>query len=116
MYVRAEGGPAGAAAAFHTLEGQLASLRGRKFFGTFHAGEYRACVQRRDDDDPQALGLETWTIPGGLFLRRRLEGGPENIATTIAAMAETALKDTSRPVIEIYKRENEVILLLPVTG
>jgi len=46
MYIVAEDGPAGARAAFNQLEGKLASLRGRKFYGTFQpvTGEYRACV------------------------------------------------------------------------
>jgi len=114
LFVRAEGGPAGSAAAFEDLEGRLPTLRGRKFLATCRGGEYRACVKTREEDDPEAMGLETGVIPGGLYARRRLEGGPENIAATFDAMAEEHPQDTSRPCIELYRRHDEVILFLPI--
>ena len=49
-------------------------LRGRKYYGAFdNDGEYRVCVQLREDDDPQALGLEVGTLPGGRYARERLD-------------------------------------------
>ncbi len=34
---------------------EAVGLRGRKYYGAFdNNGEYRVCVQLRDDDDPQA--------------------------------------------------------------
>jgi hypothetical protein len=48
-------------------EETVGSHRGRRFYGVFDPvqREYRACVERRADDDPEALGLELGTLPGG---------------------------------------------------
>ena len=55
-------------------------LRGRKYYGAFdNDGEYRVCVQLREDDDPQALGLEVGTLPGGRYARERLTGEPPEV-------------------------------------
>lgn len=67
-YVAAENGPAGAAEAFRLLESRLPSLKRRRFYGSVQAGEYRACVRTTPGDQPDAMGLLTWVIPGG---RRR---------------------------------------------
>ena len=42
------------------LEGVVGSPRGRKFYGVFDpvSPECRACVERRSDDDSEALGLQ----------------------------------------------------------
>ncbi|MHC4223319.1 MAG: hypothetical protein ACYSX0_09710 [Planctomycetota bacterium] len=116
MCVRAEGGPAGSAAAFEKLESRLSTLRGRKFFATCRGQDYRACVQLRDDDDPEALGLEVGVVPGGLYAKRRLEGGPEKIEATFDAIAAEHAQDVSRPCVEFYRRHDEVILFLPITS
>ena len=102
------------------LEARLGSTRQRKFFGAFEpgSGDYRACVGRRDDDDPAALGLETDVLPGGSYLRARLRGEPpavyERIGPTFVEMAKSAPGDSSRPSIEFYRRSDEIDLLLPV--
>ncbi len=114
LFVRAEGGPAGAPAAFEELECRLPTLRGRKFFATCRGDDYRACVKRDPDDVPEAMGLEVGVISGGLYARRRLEGGPERIGPTFEAMAGEFAQDTSRPCIEFYRRHDDVILFLPV--
>ena len=51
--------------AFERLEG-LVGLRGRKFYGAFYPREkeYRACVEVKEGDDPEALGLESRDAPG----------------------------------------------------
>src|SRR3990172_993279 len=72
MCVRAEGGPEGAKQAFDKLESRRPALKGRKFYGTFHAGEYRACVALRPEDDPSAIGLDVWVIPGGRYVRAKM--------------------------------------------
>jgi hypothetical protein len=114
MFVRADGGPAGSAKAFEMLESRLPTLRGRKFFATCRGDDYRACVKITENDDPTALGLEVGTIAGGLYARRRLEGGPANIAATFDAMAEESSQDMSRPCIEFYRRHDDVILFMPI--
>jgi hypothetical protein len=95
-------------------------LRGRKFFGTFQPskGEYRVCVQLREDDDPDALGLKVGTLPDGRYLRLRLEGEPpavyERIAPSFEALMQQADPDPARPSIEFYRRRDVIGLLLPV--
>ncbi len=97
-------------------------LRGRTFYGVFDgaANEYRVCVVVKDGDDADALGLERGTIPGGRYLRERLRGFPpalyERIGPTVKALEATggADVDESRPVVEHYRRHDEIDVLVPV--
>jgi hypothetical protein len=119
LYVESATGLAGAAEAFDRLEARLPSLKGRKFYGTFQppAGPYRACVATRPGDDVTALGLETWTIPGGKYSRRKLADWADRlpeIGRTFQRMAEDREPDPSRPSVEFYRSQKELILLLPV--
>jgi DNA gyrase inhibitor GyrI len=120
MFLRAAGGLAGVKEAWEELEARLGSTRQRKFFGAYEpaSGDYRACVERRDDDDPAAFGLEVDVLPGGSYLRARLRGEPpavyERIGPTFVEMAKSAPGDSSRPSIEFYRRSDEIDLLLPV--
>ena len=56
MYVREHGKPS--EQAFTELEA-VVGLKGRRFYGVFDegAGQYWACVRRREQDDPSSLGL-----------------------------------------------------------
>lgn len=106
--------------AFRTVEDAVGSLRGRKFYGVFDADahEYRACVELREDDDPDALGLEVGSLPGGRYARIRLEGEPPalymRIAPSFERLATRPDYDRGRPGIEFYRRHDVVDLLLPV--
>jgi DNA gyrase inhibitor GyrI len=98
---------------------QMVGLRGRKYFGVFdHDGEYRVCVQLHEGDDPQALGLELGTLPGGRYAQVRLTGEPpavyDLIGPTVKRLSERADRDRSRPGIEFYRSRNVIDLLLPV--
>ena len=77
------------------------------------------CVQLRDDDNPAALGLEVGTLPGGRYARVRLEGEPPAVYRLIGPLFERLAKrpdcDSSRPVIEFYRRHDAIDLLQPVT-
>ena len=121
MFLRARAEPAEMRQAWTALE-ELVGLRGRKFFGAMYPSreEYRACVQVRDDDDPDSLGLESGTLPGGRYLKARLRGSPpgvyERIPTTFAALLESASPDPTRPSIEFYRRHDEIDLLLPIAA
>jgi hypothetical protein len=102
------------------VEEAVGSLRGRRFYGVFDGGmhEYRVCVQRRDDDEPAAFGLEAGTLPGGRYAQVRLHGEPpalyELIAPTFERLAQRPDHDPSRPGIEFYRRRDVINLLLPV--
>ena len=94
-------------------------LRGRKYYGAFdNDGEYRVCVQLREDDDPQELGLEVGSLPGGRYARERLTGEPpkiyELIGPTFERLATRTDRDPSRPGIEFYRRRDVIDLLLPI--
>jgi hypothetical protein len=101
------------------LEAAVGSLRGRHFLGTFDvaAGEYRACVEMREGDAPVA-GLEHGTVAGGRYLRTRLVGEPpglyERIGPAFEELARRATPDSTRPSLELYRRHDQVDLLLPI--
>ena len=119
MFVVSGRGVQGAGEAFDRLEAHLPSLKGRKFYGTLLNGEYRACVALEAPDAPAAMGLQTWTIPGGAYARRKLlrwsERLPE-IGETFRAMAAEFPADRTRPNIEFYRSQKELLLFLAVTS
>ena len=99
---------------------EAVGLRGRKYYGAFDAdgGEYRVCVQLREGDDPETLGLEVGTLPGGRYARVRLTGEPPEvyrlIGPTFERLSQRPDRDRSRPGIEFYRRRDVIDLLLPV--
>lgn len=100
------------------VEEAIGSLRGRKCYGAFEEGVYRACVQVRDGDDPAAIGLEVGELPGGRYARIRLKGEPPDlydlIGPTFEQLAERPDRDPTRPGIEFYRRHDVIDLLLPI--
>jgi hypothetical protein len=98
------------------VESVVGSLRGRKCYGAFADGEYRVCVQMREGDDPEAIGLEVGELPGGRYARVRLKGSEisDLIGPTFDRLAERPDRDPSRPGIEFYRRHDVVDLLLPI--
>jgi hypothetical protein len=103
------------------VEAAVGSPKGRTFYGAFDmtTGEYRVCVKSKKRDDASALGLEQGVLPGGRYARERLEGDPPavygEIRPTFARLAEQYPdRDLSRPSIEVYRRRNQIDLLLPI--
>ena len=90
----------------------IVPLKGRRFFGAAHTdGTYWACVQRLDGEEPGVL--EAGELPGGLYTRERLKGEPPEVYDGIAAAAEGP-RDPARPIIEHYRRRDEIDVLRPV--
>ena len=119
MYVVSQNGPEAAAEAFDRLEACLPSLKGRKFYGTMLNGEYRACVELEPQDSPAAMGLETWTIPGGAYVRRKLPDWPEHvteIGQIFGALAAEHPRDPARPNVEFYRSQKELLLFMAVAS
>ena len=121
MYVESQNGPEGSGEAFNKLEAGLTSLKGRKFYATFQYpdGPYRACVAIEKGDDPAALGYQVGVIPGGRYARCKLENWTERpweIPDVFEKLSEEFRErvDPSRPSIEFYKSQKELILLLPI--
>lgn len=65
------------------------------------------------------MGLDTGVIPGGLYVREKMKDWSSRIpeiGRTFMAMVERERHrvDNSRPSIEFYRSQDELILLLPV--
>jgi hypothetical protein len=120
MYVAGrKGAPFGQQAieAFDQLEAKLPSLKGRKFYGAMSGGEYRACVALDQNLEASPLPYPTWTIPGGKYIRRRIRNWEKNlhlIGDTFEELSERPDFDSSRPCIEYYRSQKELLLMAPV--
>jgi hypothetical protein len=120
MYVAGEAGkPIAEQAphAFKKLEAKLFSLKGRKFYGVVLGDEYRACVAIDPHDDPNSLPHPTWTIPGGKYVRRRIPNWEQHldlIAPTCQILCRRSDFDQSRPIIEYYRSQKELLVMVPV--
>ena len=99
---------------------ELVGLRGRRMYGAAHvdAGTYLACTAIRPGDQPQALGLQLGELPGGTYRRGRLRGEPPGVYASIGLgvqeLEAAGPVDRTRPVIEFYKRRDEIELWVPV--
>jgi hypothetical protein len=103
--------------AFEELEAKLPSLKGRKFYGVVLGHEYRACVTIDPNDDPLSLPHPTWMLPGGRYIRRRLSNWEDNlrlIGPTFETLCRRSDFDPSRPCIEYYRSQRELLVLVPV--
>ena len=107
--------------AFAKLESKLSSIKRRKFYGVLEGtpenGIFRACVEIMNTDKPKQLGLETWTIPGGKYVRGKIKNWWDNlhqIKPTFNEMKKECIYDSSKPTIEFYYRENILYLYLPI--
>jgi DNA gyrase inhibitor GyrI len=106
--------------AWERLDRLVGSRRGRKFYGIFNAaaGTYRACVELRDGDRAEALGLERGVLEGGAYVRMRLrQKAPamhDQIVAVFEELQESSGRDRGRPRIEYYRGHGEVDVLMPV--
>jgi hypothetical protein len=106
-----------APAAFVKLEAKLPCLKGKKFYGAISGNEYRACVAIDHNSDASPLPCPTWTIPGGRYVRRKIRNWEENlhlIGQIFEELSERPDFDSSRPCIEYYRSQKELLLMAPV--
>ena len=66
------------------------------------------------------MGLASDVIPGGLYLREKMKNWTsrtDEIGKMFMAMGERERQrvDSSRPSIEFYRSQDELILLLPIS-
>ena len=98
---------------------RLVGLRGRKMYARVdgHRKTYTVCTPVKLDDDPGAFGLDRGTLPGGTYLRGRLSGDPSwiypRIGVAVQELESQVLMDQTRPVIEFYRRRDQVELWVP---
>lgn len=120
MFRSADDEQAAITQAWTELEEAVGSLRGRKFYGAFDPKtcDYRACVELRDGDDPEGLGLERGMLRGGRYARTRLKGEPPAVYARILPeskeLAQRPDADRQAPSIEFYRRRNVIDLLQPL--
>lgn len=99
---------------------ELVGLRGRKMYARIDPREntYTVCTPVRDGDEPDRLGLEVGTLAGGWYLRGRLVGEPpqlyERIGDGMTELEATMPGDDARPLVEFYRRRDQVELWLPI--
>jgi hypothetical protein len=121
MYVAGEKGrpiTEQAPLAMAALEAKLPSFKGRKFYGVALGDEYRTCATIVAADDANALPHPTWTLPGGRHVRRRILDYERNlhlIGPTIEELRRRADADPSRPAIEFYRSQRELLVMVPVS-
>lgn len=95
-------------------------LRGRKMYAAADllTNTYTTCTPLREGDDPAGLGLEVGELPGGTFLRGRLRGAAPEVYTSIGPgfdeLESAQDVDRSRPLVEYYRRVDDIELWLPV--
>ncbi|MDE1820445.1 MAG: hypothetical protein KGJ23_11965 [Euryarchaeota archaeon] len=121
LRVRADMRGAGPPAAFDLLESKLPTLKGRHFYGAFRpvegGEEYYACVEQVSTDEPLTMQIETGTLPGGTYVRRKLLGEEAKVAAfakNFPQMVKAYATDPERPQLEYYRSEKEWHLLVPV--
>ncbi|NGO13816.1 GyrI-like domain-containing protein [Streptomyces sp. HC44] len=99
---------------------ELVGLRGRKMYAQVdeRRNTYTVCTPVKEDDRPDGLGLELGTLAGGSYLRGRLVGDPAQTYGQIAAgMAELKgmlRADDDRPLVEFYRRHDQIELWVPI--
>jgi hypothetical protein len=120
MFVTGDGNapiPAQANHAIEKMEALLLSLKGRKCYGVVVDGIYRACVALRPGDNPGALGLSEWTIPGGKYVRRKLTGWHRDaglVPATVEEMLGRPDFDNDRYLVEFYRSHTDLWIMAPV--
>lgn len=125
LRVRADMNGKGPSAAMELLESKLPTLKGRRFYGCFRerteGEEYYACVARIDTDDPGKMRLETGSMPGGRYARRKVLDWEEKIRDgQLPRMYHEMVQahgheiDVDRPSLEYYRSQAELQLFLPV--
>lgn len=99
---------------------RLVGLRGRRMFARIDegAGTYTVCTPIKDGDNPAGIGLAVGTLPGGWYLRGSLVGEPGEIYPRIGAgmseLRRAVTPDPGRPLVEFYRRRDQVELWVPI--
>ncbi|HEX3794729.1 MAG TPA: GyrI-like domain-containing protein [Acidimicrobiales bacterium] len=100
----------------------LVSGHGRKLYGLADelTNTYSACTPIGPDDDAPALGLVVGTLPGGRYMRGRIGGDAPGsyglIGPGMEELKALVAVDPSRPLVEFYRRHNQIELWVPIAS
>ena len=121
MCLKSPDGPHSAEDTFWRLENHLSSLRGRKFFGVSKLEKgnltYLACVNMEEGDSRNINWMQEVTLEKGIYDREKISDWKKNlgqIPTVIDRVAAGSSVDSERYVIEFYRSERELFLLIPI--
>ena len=113
--------PEGVKSAFNSLENKLHTKNGRQFIGAVNLNNnevnYKACLVQNSIDEHLSLGLDSYTIPGGKYVTNKLLNWTKNthlIKEMFNEMEHKYRFDATRPQLEYYKSNRELVLMLPV--
>ena len=114
-------GPLTAEQTFGLLENSLSTLKKKKFYGLSKLENnkltYLACVKIEDDDNINAPGLQEVHLPKGNYVRERITNWEKNLSQIpliIDKISADNLVDPERYIIEFYRSEKELFLLIPI--
>lgn len=100
---------------------ELVGLRGRRMYALVdeEAGTYTTCTLVRPGESAADFGLQAGVLAGGRYLRGRITGEPPGlygrIGPAMTELVQQAEVDRSRPLVEFYRRHDEIELWVPVT-
>lgn len=107
--------------AFSLLESKFDSLKGRKFYGLLYGnadtGTYRACALDDGYKLKDTQKLKKWIIPGGKYATEKIIEWTKHtnlIAEVFKQLSHSNDIDSSRPQIEFYKSQKELIVMIPI--
>ena len=106
---------------FDRLYAAFDRLEQRVFYGvsTGPNGTYRACVEKLESDDANALALREWELPGGLFAVERVDNWSSDPGR-IAAAFQRKLTDYAGRIddwgwgIEEYLADDAVDVMIKI--
>jgi len=113
--------PNGIQPLFATITDRIDRPLERSWYGASNgpAGKYRACVTILEGDDPEALEMQTWEIPGGLYVQeqaRECSSDPTKVAKAFQKLVEENADRIggSGWGIEEYVTNDDVNVFLPI--
>ena len=121
MCLKSLNGPLTAEQTFNLLENKLSTLKKKKFYGLSKLENdeltYLACVKIEDGDNTNAPRLLEVHVPRGNYIRERILEWNENLGQIpflIDKVSADNLVDPDKYIIEFYRSEKELFLLIPI--
>ncbi len=121
MCLKSLKGPLTAEQTFNLLENKLSTLKKKKFYGLSKLENdeltYLACVKIEEGDNTNAPRLLEVHVPRGNYIRERIVEWKENLGQIpflIDKVSADNLVDPDKYIIEFYRSEKELFLLIPI--